>query len=54
MGKFDTKVKGEKDAPKTQKKKLKDRVGGNELTKIYQNLPAEKERNMKILQMMER
>lgn len=54
MGNFDKKVKGEKDAEKSQKKRLKDRIGGNELTKIHQNLPAEKERNLKVLQMLER
>jgi hypothetical protein len=52
MGKFDRKVRNEQDAPGSQKKKLKDRIGGNELTKIHQNLPAEKARNMKILAMM--
>lgn len=54
MGKFDKKVKGEKEAPTSQKKKLKDRIGGNELSKLHQNLPAEKERNLKVLAMLER
>jgi len=54
MGKFDKKVKGEKEAPTSQKKKLKDRIGGNELSRLHQNLPAEKERNLKVLAMLDR
>jgi len=35
MGKFDKQLKGEKKPETSQKKRLKDRVGGNELTKIH-------------------
>lgn len=52
MGNFDRKLRNEPAAPKSQKRRLKDRIGGNELSKIHQNIGAEKTRNLSILKKM--